>query len=261
MNSAKAIYELSQRSVHKNVNHLCGYVRSILDMAENAENKGARNKLMQDSLVAMHRAKNDDSTRIQPDDFDFTIFESIVHARMLHLEGKTSDSKKALEESQINIERNFTEYPVAMAADSLKIMLDLGDYEEAAKLSKIIQDNPDKVDSSILYLAQAESEKIKINRSKYIKHNKLGIDLYSDGNYLEACEKFTLAKQISPLNIGVTLNLLQSLVKQIQTTEKPEGKYIMEARELYRFVSSMPLKSIHKAKFKSMRQEVESIVL
>lgn len=260
MNSAKSIFELSQRSVHKNVNHLCGYVRSILDMAENAESKSLRNKFMQDSLVAMHRAKNDDSIKTQPDDFDFDIFESIVHARMLHLEGKASEAKKALEESQIEIERNFTEYPVAMAADSLKIMLDLGDYEEAAKLTKIIMSNPDKVDSSILYLAHAESDKIKVNRSKYVRFNKKGISLYSEGDYAQAYEEFTSAKKVSPLNIGVTLNLLQSLLKLIQQTDKPEGKHIMEARELYRFISNMPLKSVHKAKFKSMRQEVEDII-
>jgi CheY-like chemotaxis protein len=260
MNSAKSIFELSQRSVHKNVNHLCGYVRSILDMAENADSKNSRNKFMQDSLLAMQRAKNDDTARTQPDDFDFSIFESIVHARMLHLEGKVSESKKALEESQIEIERNFTEYPVAMAPDSLKLMLDLGDFEEAAKLSKVIQDNPDKVDSSILYLAHSESDKTKKNRSIYIKRNKHGIDLYSQGDYAQACEEFSAAKKISPLNIGVTLNLLQSLVKLIQQTEKPEGKLIIEARELYRFMQSMPLKSVHKAKFNNMRQEVEIIV-
>lgn len=261
MNSAKSIFELSQRSVHKNVNHMCGYVRSILDVAENAESKNKRNKFMQESMMAMQRAKNDDSSKTQPDDFDFNIFESIIHARMLNLEGKASDSKKALEESQIEIERNFSEYPVAMAADSLKLMLDLGDYEEAAKLTKIIKKNPDKVDSSILYLAESESEKIKLDRSKYIKFTKKGIVLYSEGSYAGAYDEFSEAKKLSPLNIGVTLNLLQSLSKIIKQTNKPEGKDIIEARELFRFINNMPLKSVHKAKFELMRKELEAIVM
>jgi tetratricopeptide (TPR) repeat protein len=229
-------------------------------MAENAENKNTRNRLMQESLVAMYRAKNDESTRTQPDDFHFGIFESIVQARMLHLEGRTSDSKRALEESQIAIERNFTEYPVAMAADSLKLMLDLGDFEEAAKLANIIKENPTKVDSSILYLAQTESAKIQGNRTKYVKHNKLGIKLYGQGSFAKACREFSEAKKISPLNIGVNLNLMQSLAKLIIQTEKPEGKHIVEARELYRFISNMPLKSVHKSKFGKMREEVEGLL-
>lgn len=260
MNSAKSIYELSQRSVHKNVNHLCGYVRSILDVAENTESKNVRNKFMQESLLAMHRAKNDDSAKAQPDNFDFGIFESIIHARILHLEGKTSDSKKALEASQIEIERNFTKYPVAMAADSLKLMLDLGDFEEAAKLTAIINENPDKVDSSILYLAQSKSAKIQKNGDEYTKHNKLGIELYGQGSYASAYEEFCHAKKISPLNIGIALNLMQSLAKLIKQTDKPEGKYIIEARELFDFINNMPLKSVHKNKFKKVRPDVEDII-
>lgn len=260
MTSAKSIFELSQRSVHKNVNHLCGYIRSILDIAENSDNKSDKNKYMQDSLMAMQRAKNDENGASQPDDFDFAIFENIVHARMLYLEGKTSESKKALEKTQIEIEKSFTEYPVAMAADSFKLMLDLGDFEEAAKLSKIIKANPDKVDSSILYLATSESDKIKENRIKYVKHNKTGIKLYSEENYAQAYTEFTQAKNIAPLNIGVTLNLLQSLTKWIQEQSKPEGKHIMETRELFRFISSMPLKKVHQAKFDSIRKEVEALV-
>lgn len=261
MHSAKSIYQLSQRSVHKNVNHMCGYVRSIMDLAENSDSKNDKNKYMQESMFVLQRVKADDVTRTQPDDFDFGIFESIVHARMLHLQGKSTDSKRALEESQIQIEKNFTDYPVAMAADSLKVMLDLGDFEEASKLSKIIAENEGKVDKSILYLAESEAEKIKGNREKYIKHNKKGIALYSSGSLSSASDEFLLAKKTSPLNIGVTLNLLQCLVKIIQRTKKPEGKHIIEARELYRFIKSMPLKSIHKAKFEGMREEVETIVL
>jgi CheY-like chemotaxis protein len=260
-NSAKSIFVLSQRSVHKNVNHMCGYVRSILDEAENSDDKSVRNELMQEAMTAMKRARNDETSRTQPDDFDFKIFESIIQARVLNLEGKRLESKRALEESQIEIERNFTDYPVAMAADSVKLMLDLGDYEEAAKLTNIIKKNPDKVDSSILYLVESEADKIKLNRSKYVKFNKKGITLYSEGSYMSAYSEFTQAKNISPLNIGVTLNLLQSLSKMINQIEKPEGKYIIEARELYRLINNMPLKSVHKAKFELMRGEVETIVL
>ena len=261
LTSAKSIFSLSQRSVHKNVNHLCGYVRSILDVAQHADEKNKRNKFLQDSLLALQRAKNDESVKTQPDDFDFAIFESIIQARILQLEGKTTDAKKALEKSQIDIEQNFTDYPVAMAADSLQLMLTLGDYEEAAKLTKIILNNPDKVDNSILYLAHCEASKAHKKRTNYIKHNKRGIELYGEAKYVAAYEHFSRAKQISPLNIGVTLNLLQSLANLIKSCDTPEGKHIVEARELYRFINTMPLKSVHKAKFESMREELEDVVL
>jgi len=260
MNSAKSIYELSQRSVHKNVNHMCGYVRSLLDLAEHAEDNNEKSKYMQDSRVALQKARKDDSIRAQPDDFDFDIFEQVIKARMLYIEGKQNEAKHALEESQIEIEKTFTEYPVAMAADSLKMMIDLGDYEEAGKLTDVILANASKVDCAILYLAKNASKKAKTTQTQYTHYNKTGIKYYSAGNYAEAYAQFTLAKTYVPLNIGVSLNLLQSLVKLIQNEKKPEGKHIMEARDLYRFVKEMPLKRIHKTKFESMKGEVENLI-
>ncbi|MGB3727328.1 MAG: response regulator [Glaciecola sp.] len=260
MHSAKSIFELSQRSVHKNVNHVCGYIRSILDVVEHSEDKTPKNKFMQEAELALQRAKHDDSTRGQPDDFDFEIFESIIHARILHLLGKDNESKQKLEQSQIEIEKTFTEYPVSLAPDSLKLMLDLGDYEEANKLSNIILKNTDKVDSSILYLAQSETNKVSDIRQQYVKFNKKGVVLYSEGRYHKAYDAFVEAKAISPLNIGVTLNLLQCLTKLISNVDKPEGKHIVEARDLYRFVKNMPLTNAHKNKFATMRKDVEDIV-
>lgn len=260
MNSAKSIYELSQRSMHKNVNHMCGFVRSLLDLAEHAEDDSDKNKYMQDANIALQRARKDDSVRAQPDDFDFDIFENIVKARMIFLKGQANDAKHLLEESQIEIEKTFTEYPVAMAADSLKMMIDLGDYEEAGKLAHVISTNKSKVDSAILYLAQNAANKAKTKQQEYIAFNKAGIKAYKSADFADAYVQFTQAKQIAPLNIGVCLNLLQSLSKLIQSDGKAEGKHIMEARELYRFIESIPLKRTHKSKFESMQNEVIKLI-
>lgn len=260
MNSAKSIYELSQRSVHKNINHACGYIRSVLDLAENSEQKSFKNKYLQETLLTMQRMQNDDSITQNPDDFDFDIFQSVIQARMLLIEGKQSESKKSFEETQILIERNFSEYPVAMAADSLKLMIDLGDFEEATKLIKVIRKNETKVDQSILYLIENEMANASVNFELYVKHNKTGVNLYSSGNYQQAYEEFSAAKKVCPLNINVNLNLLLCLVKLIEKTHKPEGQHIVQARELYRAIKNMPLKDVHKIKFDSMRDDIERVI-
>lgn len=260
MNSAKSIYELSQRSVHKNINHVCGYIRSVLDVAENSEQKSQKNRYLQETMLTMQRIQNDDSINQSPDDFDFDIFQSIISSRILFIEGKQSESKKRFEETQIQIERNFTEYPVAMAADSLKLMFDLGDFEEATKLIEVIRENKEKVDPSILYLIDSELANASETFEKYVKHNKTGIGLYSSGNYQRAYEEFTIAKKVSPLNINVNLNLLQCLIKLIEKTNKPEGQHIVQARELYRFVKNMPLKDAHMLKFANMREDIEKVI-
>ena len=260
MQSAKSIFDLSKRSVHKNITHMCGYVRSILDLAEHTEDSSAQNKYMQDSLMALHKAKSEENLRSQLDDFDYDIFEKLVHSRMLFIEDKPSEAKQILEESQVEIEKTFTEYPVALAADSLKVMIDLCDFEEAHKLSKIILSDPDKVDNSIIYLAENAGVKTQAKRKEYIQLNKVGIKAYSEGKFKEAYDLFTSARNIAPLNIGVSLNLLQCLCKLINTAAKIEGKYVLEARELYKFITGLPLKNTHRAKFDTMKQEVETLI-
>ncbi|MBT1451953.1 response regulator [Glaciecola sp. XM2] len=260
MNSAKSIYELSQRSVHKNINHVCGFVRSVLDIAANADSKSIKNRYLQETMLTMQRMLNDDSIVENSEDFDFEIFQAIINARMLFIEGKQSESKKSFEETQIKIERNFTEYPVSMAPDSLKMMIDHGDFEEAGKLIDVIKANEDKVDASIAYLIETEMANAKDTRKQYVQHNKKGIALYSEGNYQQAYEEFCTAKNVCPLNINVNLNLMQCLVKLIEKTNRPEGQHIVQARELYRFISNMPLKDTHREKFRSMREDVEKAI-
>jgi DNA-binding response OmpR family regulator len=260
MQSAKSIYELSQRSVHKNINHVCGYIRAVLDVAENTDVKSTKNRYLQETMLTMQRMQNDDSIESSPDDFDFDIFQAMIHARILLIEGKSTESKKSFEATQISIEHKFPEFPVAMAPDSIKMMIDHGDFEEASKLIDVIGENSDKIDQSILYLIEAEMAGVADKRSQYIKHNKQGIALYSDGNYQQAYEEFIIAKNVCPMNINVNLNLMQCLLKLIQKTKRPEGKHIVQAREVYRFIDGMPLKSAHKLKFQNMRDDVEKVI-
>lgn len=208
----------------------------------------------------MQRAKNDESTKAQPEDFNFDIFEELVQARTLFIEGKATEAKKSLELSQIEIERDYSDYPVAMAPDSLKVMLDLGDFEEATKVGQVIKDNPSKVDNSILHLVDSELNKNADEQKHYIKHNKKGIKLYSAAKFSEAYEEFSKAKEISPLNIGVSLNLLQSVTKLIQNSQKPEMEHVNEARKNYQFIKNMPLKDVHKTKFTKMLADVEKVI-
>jgi len=260
MQSAKSIYELSQRSIHKNINHVCGFIRSVLDVAENTDVKSTKNRYLQEAMLTMQRVQNDDSIENSPDDFDFEIFQAVINARMLFIEGKHSESKKSFESTQITIESKFSAYPIALAPDSLKMMIDHGDFEEASRLIDIIRSNDEKVDPSILYLVDTEMAGADEIRSQYIKHNKKGIALYSSGNYQQAYEEFVIAKNVCPLNINVALNLMQCLVKLIQKTKRPEGKHIVQARELFRFLDGMPLKSAPKIKFQNMREDVEKII-
>jgi len=260
MNSSQAIFELSKRSVHRNVNHMCSYVRSILDAAENSETRNESNKLKQDAIYAVKKIKMDASTSIVQNGFDFSIFERLVEARIAFLNKHPSEAKLALEEAQIKIEQQFTTFPVSLASESLKIMLDLGDFEDAIKIRNILLEQDVELDSNMQNSMIDAFELVKSKQNDYIAFNKEGIEHYKEGQYQSAYESFSAAKSISPMNIGVTLNLLQSILKLLEMTVKPDSALLQECKELYRYITNMPLRKVHQQKFDTMKGDIESVL-
>jgi DNA-binding response OmpR family regulator len=260
MHSSQAIFELSQRSVHRNVNHMCSYIRSILDAAEYADNKKDSNRLKQDAMHTLKKVRVEAKESIVQKGFDFDIFEKLVEARLAFLDNQPSDSKKALEQAQIKIEQQFSQFPISLAAESLKSMLDLGDFEDAMKVRTAIQDQNIELDSNIQNSMQNAFMKVSTQQKEYITYNKQGIAKFSEGQYQSAYTSFSEAKKIAPMNIGVTLNLLQSIVKLLEMTDNPEKALQQECKEYYRYINSMPLRKIHCQKFENMRLDIEKVM-
>ncbi|WP_412971824.1 response regulator [Glaciecola sp. MF2-115] len=260
MESAQSIFELSQRSIHRNVNHMCSYIRSILDAAENTHDSKERSKLMQDALYAIKRIKVDNTTSTVQNGFDFAIFEKLIEARLAFLNERHSESKIALEEAQIKIEQQFTQYPVSLAAESLKTMLDLGDFEEAIKVRNTVLKQDTELDSNIENAIKDAFSQVDEKQEQYIKFNKEGVQKYSDGQYQSAYESFSEAKKIAPMNIGVTLNLLQSIVKILEKTVEANTALQLECKEHYRYITNMPLRKVHKLKFEKMKLDAENVM-
>ncbi|MBF7072721.1 response regulator [Glaciecola sp. MH2013] len=260
MQSSQSIFELSQRSVHRDVNHMCSYVRSILDAAEHADQKKESIRLMQEAELTVKKIKLDESALKIQKGFDFEVFEKLINARILHLNNNITQSKVSLEEAQIKIEQQFVDYPAALAADSLKLMLDLGDFEEALKVKKSLEKQGEKLDPNVALSISSSFDTAAENQKNYIRLNKLGISDYSEGKYQSAYDTFKEAKSISPTNIGVTLNLLQSIVKLLENNEAGNNALQQECREHYRFVKNMPLRDVHKQKFETIQDDIEKVM-
>lgn len=258
MQSAQSIFELSKRSVHRNVNHMCSYIRSILDAAEHADDAKESNKLKQDAVYALKKIKMDANTSIVQNGFDFAIFEQLVEARLAFLNKEHNESKKVLEEAQIKIEQQFSQFPVSLAAESLKSMLDLGDFEDAIKVRSALLEQDAELDSNIEHSMSAAFDQVSGKQGEYIAFNKEGIERFSDGQFQSAYDSFCEAKKISPMNIGVTLNLLQSIVKLLQMSDIAQPGLQQECREHYRYITNMPLRKVHQHKFDNMKLDAEN---
>ncbi len=255
-----AIWELSKKSVHRDIGHLCSYIRSILDIAEHSEDKKERNKFKQEAALTLHRCRNDDVLSRLDEPFDYGIFETVIGARMSYLDGKLIDAKRALAESQHKLNTEFDDYPLVLAPDSIKVMNDLGEYEQASELTQKLRDSGKQLDPNIRFmLAQSESGRSQLKQS-YTQFNQQGVNLYNEGKYQAAYEQFQHAQKVAPVNTGVAINLLQCLLKLFEGMEKPTLELLSSCRQAYKLVADMPLPENHQKKFDLMKDALKRYV-
>ncbi|GGW88329.1 response regulator [Alteromonas halophila] len=258
--SSESIWKLSKHTVHQTPTHWCGYVRSLLDVAEFSDDKHTRNRYQQEALLVTQRGKFDEYLNRQGDDFDVDIFENIVNARVNAIDGKMLDAKRNLASSQVSIEEKFEHVPTAYIPDSVKVMYDIGEFDEAERLQGLIQDNDEDLDPNSRYLLDREKKKASDNLSSYQQFNREGIDLYQKGQYQSAKDAFTRAQSFAPVNTGVALNLLQCLIKLLDKNDKAEPLLIKECKRVYKLIEDMPLKQQHQEKYDALKEELFSYI-
>ena len=258
--SSLAIWDLSKRTVHQNSLHWCGFIRSLLDVAEYTDDKRTRNRYQQEALLALQRGKFDENILRIDEDFDVSIFGSIINARVNAIDGKMLDAKKNLAQSQAAIDEKYTTPPIAFIPDSLKVMYDLGEYEDALHLQDIIKQQNLEFDSNSNFLLHSEATKAQQNLKNYQQFNREGIQLYQQGQYEKAKDSFALAQGFSPVNTGVALNLLQCLLQILSKNQKPDPDLFKQCRRLYKLIDDMPLKAQHEEKYSTLRNDLDTFM-
>ncbi|MDO6565932.1 response regulator [Alteromonas sp. 1_MG-2023] len=258
--SSMAIWDLSKRTVNQNSLHWCGVIRSLLDVAEYTDDKRTRNRYQQEALLALQRGMFDENIQRIDDEFDVSIFGSIVNARVNAIDGKMLDAKKNLAHSQAAIEQKYDATPVVYIPDSIKVMYDLGEFEDALQLQEIVKAQKLELDSNSEFLLRSESTKAKQNFTNYQQFNREGIQLYQQGQYEKAKESFALAQGFSPVNTGVALNLLQCLLQILSKNQKADPELFRECRRLYKLIDDMPLKIQHQDKYTSLREDLDTFM-
>jgi len=258
--SSLAIWELSKRTVNSNSLHWCGYVRSLLDVAQYTDDRRTKNKYQQEALLTLQRGKFDEYLLRSDDEFDVSIFTHIMNARINAIDGKMLDAKRNLVQSQVDIEAKYATPPAAYLPDSIKVMYDLGEYDDAIQLQALLKEQEIELDSNSTILLQSESLKAKHKVANYQKFNREGISLYQEGKYEKAKASFTLAQGFAPVNTGVALNLLQCLLQILVKTGKVENSVKAECYRLYKLIEDTPLKPQHIEKFNTLRSDLAKYI-
>ncbi|MDF2177673.1 response regulator [Aliiglaciecola sp. CAU 1673] len=259
-NCCQAILEQSKKSVHRSISHLCNYIRSILDAADRAEDKKQRNKYQQEAMLMLQRNKNDELLSRVREDFDYGIFEELINARINILDGKMIEAKRSLNDAQYDIKQKFEDYPLSLAPDSITLMSTMGEFEDAAELLSKLKKSEAAKDPNLQFLIQTTESRRDAVRENYNRFNKEGIEAYSEGKYQAAYAAFQQALELAPMNTGVTLNLLQCLLKLLEKNEKSEPGLLSNCRQIYRMVDGMRLPENHQAKLDGMKDKIKQVL-
>lgn len=254
------VWEQSKKSIHRDIAHLCNYFRSILDAAENSDSKNARNKYQHEMAMAIARYRHDDTLARIDEDFDYTIFENIMNARLSFIEGRIFEAGRTLTETQQQIIHKYNEYPLAMAPDSIKIMLDLGEYDDADKLTDELLNRGKTLDASTRLVLSTCNQNAAQRKHVYQQCNLKGIDFYKQGKFQEAFQAFIDAQKVAPVNIAVALNILQCQLKIINELKKPEISTLSSLKLMYRNLKNMVMLEEHQQKFDALKSELRKYV-
>jgi len=257
-----SIWELSKRSVHQSASHWCSYIRSLLDAAQFADDKKHKNRYQQEVMLAMQRSKLDENLSRLTEEFDFSIFEELVHARINAIDGKLIEAKRNLARSQFTIEKNYESFPAVYAPDSVFTLFQIGEFEQGNQLLNRLSNEQTKLDPNSQYAIEQASKQVDDVQQAYQSLNQKGITLYQEGKFSEAKESFQEAQKLAPVNTGVALNLLQCLLKMMnqKKSDKTDAKLVSECRSVYKLIDGMPMVGQHLEKYNSLSEELQAIL-
>jgi tetratricopeptide (TPR) repeat protein len=266
--ASKQIYEITRRSARQEVVHLLNYIRTVIDAASRSEELNQRNKYQQEALMAIHRAKRED-TVIR--DFDFDLFETLCQARLESLSGQQYLAKKTFAtvsdrvSTQMNPEinpENPDELPPIphCAADAVLLLNQIGEFEQASALTQQLQNLSGAIDPILEKLFSEQQSRSLSRQASFNELNKQGIQFYKDSNYEQALISFEQALEVAPMNTGSALNYIQTAIQMMADPKRKKPLELAEkCRKTFRIVDNMPLPEHHRVRHQELLQQFNKL--
>ncbi|BDX06760.1 response regulator [Planctobacterium marinum] len=252
----KELFEQSKRSVHRDLIHMCNFVRSIVDIAENAEDKGKKNKYQQEAMLTLQRLRTDELVVRSADDFSYDAFANLMTGRINSLDGKSIEAKNSLSAAQREIAEKFDQMPMVLAPDTINLMVKVGDFKQAKELTNDLRDSNYQIDENIEFLLEQVGTEIESQSGKFEHYNQKGLDCFNAGKYQAAFEAFGHALKYSQVNGDVAINLLHCSNRLMEQTNKPELITIVETKKTVKMLEEISLNEQQSTEFIKLKSDL-----
>lgn len=246
------VLEISRKSVFRDPRHLCTYIRSILDAAENADDPRQVGKYQTEATIALQRARYDDN--LVYSELEYQELEHVVMARIESFNGRFREAQHHLNEVVGQSLAQQGDISPELAPDVLSVLLDLGEYEKANQLSERLEQQH-QLDEYSQRLLKHRFEKSEERQASFFEANRAGIAQYKSGDFGAAIQSFTTALTHAPMNSGAALNYIQAAIKVLGDSDKPNPEFVKECKRCFRTLEGMQLSDTHQKRYARLHEE------
>ncbi|EAQ64592.1 Response regulator receiver domain protein (CheY) [Marinomonas sp. MED121] len=162
-------------------------------------------------------------TKKYPDDTSTHLNKILIESQLLSGQGKTNQANLAFKEAQSIIEDQKELLTPEIALEMGKVLYARGQHESATQMFNQILHN-DNVDDQLIAKTYAFlDEPVGLSaRLKAKQDNLVGLSFYESQRYEDAIEAFKKAQKSSPIHPGLNMNLVQTALKLMETTEQKQ---------------------------------------
>lgn len=248
--ATRQMYELTKRAGQNDPKHLLNYVRSLLNAISQSEEASQRNRLQQESILLLHRAKRDEHLLRK---INYELFEQLCMARLESVDGRIQQAWKSCQQLSAQLDPDD---PVCI--DLVMLLNQLGEFEEAQTLASQLP--PQSGDEVLQSLLRQQAEQLAPKQQSFKALSRLGHDSYQQQDYLAAVQAYEQALQLAPMNSATLLNLLQSLLQAIPAADKHQQSELwFKTRQLVKQIAALVLTGVHLERFQMLAQQYDEL--
>lgn len=255
--SYAAILQLSRNSFYPDPCHLANYIRSIIEYAQSEDDISARKVILKQVSSALYQSRFEEGHN---KNFDFNNYDEICQAKvMLALDEPLKAKRRILSTLQKN-GKSPAELDTTFLCESLFSLLDIGEFDYAEPYLEEFKQRDILDTNKQISINKQTGGVIDSRMNTFKKHNKLGIQAFSQKYYSSALEHFNQALELAPLNSGALLNRIQVYLELLKQAGKDEEKELVSScQNSFALLGNTSLPEVHASRYTQLQKEFSEL--
>lgn len=245
LQAARQMYELTRRAGSNDPKQLLNYVRCLLNAVSASTEASQKNRLQQESLLIMHRARRDEHLLRK---IDYECFERLCMARLDAADGRHLQARRCCQDLVQQLDNDDP-----LCCDLAMLCNQVGEFDLAEQLEPATGLDADPI---ALSLWQQQQQQVEPQRLAFCQFSRQGLSCYEQGDYAGAAKHYEQALLWAPHNSSTQLNLLQSVLQSI-CHDTPVAN--ITPAEIIRRIQQQPLMGAQQERLQMLQHQVADL--